>query len=146
MSTTKHLNALIAGSLLLTLVSCGKDDSKSKTRAEVNPICSEIDCLSSVNWKIQLEGRSFPYKSRVDINGTTVLNECVSKQKYSIDRTSNPEALYLDNYYVPKRGDVKIDIIDLGSDCDSESTFISNDKVDFEVSKTSGFAEIIISL
>lgn len=146
MSTKKMSNIIIAGSLLLTLVSCGKDDKKSKSHAEINPVCSEIDCLSSINWRIQLEGRSFPYRSRVDVNGTTVLNECMSKQKYAIDRTSNPEVLYLDNFYVPRRGELKIDIIDLGSDCDSAYTFISNDKVDFEVNKTGGFSEIVISL
>jgi hypothetical protein len=144
MSTSKNLKVLLAGSLLLTLVSCGNDhNSKSHAKA---PSCGDVDCLSSVNWKIVLQGRSFPDKSRVDINGSTVLNECVSKQKYAIDRTAEPEQLYLENYLVPKRGDLKIDVIDMGHDCASESTFISNDKVDFEVSKTAGQTEILISL
>lgn len=142
---SKNLSLLVAGSLLLTLASCG-NDSKSKSHRSLNPICAEIDCLSSVNWKIQLQGRSFPQKSRVDINGTTVLNECVSKQRYFIDRHSSPEALYLENYIVPKRGALKIDVVDMGYDCESESTFISNDKVDFEVNKTSGQTEILINL
>lgn len=144
MSTSKHFKVLLAGSLLLTLVSCGKDDS-SKSRSKVQS-CEDVDCLTSVNWKIVLQGKSFPDKSRVDINGTTILNECVSKQKYAIDRSTQPESLYLENYAVPKRGDLKIDVIDMGLDCASESTFISNDKVDFEVSKTAGQTEILISL
>lgn len=144
MSTKKNLKVLIAGSLLLTLVSCG-NDNKSKSRSELNT-CGEIDCLSSVNWKILLQGRSFPEKSRVDINGTTVLNECVSKQKYAIDRAAEPETLYLENYLVPKRGELKIDVVDLGSDCASESSFISNDNVDFEVSKTLDVTEVVINL
>lgn len=144
MSTSKHFKVLLAGSLLLTLVSCGSEDN-SKSRSKV-PTCEDINCLTSVNWKIVLQGKSFPEKSRVDINGTTVLNECVSKQKYAIDRTADPETLYLENYEVPKRGDLKIDVVDMGSDCDSESTFISNDKVEFEVTKTAGVSEVLISL
>lgn len=145
MSMTKNVNFLIGMSLLLTLASCG-NDKKSKNYQASSPICSDIDCLSSVNWKIQLLGRSFPDNSRVDINGTTVLNECVSKQKYAIDRTARPETLYLDNYFVPKRGQLKIDIIDMGYNCDSESVFLSQDKVEFEVVKAVNGAEISISL
>jgi hypothetical protein len=145
MSTSKNLQILLAGSLLLTLASCG-NESKSNSGRQMNPICSEINCLSSVNWKIVLPGRSFPDKARVDVNGTTVVNECVSKQKYLIDRSADPQMLYLDNYTVPTKGDLKIDVIDMGSDCDFESTFISNDKVDFEVSKSSGLTEILITL
>lgn len=145
MSTRKSLNVLIAGSLLLTLASCG-NDNKSSSRKEANPICSEVDCMSSVNWKIVLQGRAFPDKSRVDINGTTVLNECVSKQKYSIDRSAEPQQLYLENFYVPKRGELKIDVIDMGSDCDNESSFISDSNVNFEVSKTGEVSEIHINL
>lgn len=131
--------------MLVTLASCG-NDSSSKSRREANPVCSEIDCLSSINWKIVLQGRAFPDKARVDINGSTILNECVSKQKYTIDRQSEPQHLYLDNFFIPKRGELKIDVVDLGSDCSYESTFISNDKVDFEVSKSTGVSEILINL
>jgi hypothetical protein len=146
MSTRKNLNLLFfAGSLLLTLVGCG-NDTKSKGQKELNPVCSEIDCLSSVNWKIILPGRSFPEKSRVDINGTTVLNECVSKQKYAIDRTAEPETLYLENYIVPQKENLRIEVLDLGSDCDSESSFIVNEKVNFDINKLTGITEIVISL
>lgn len=144
MSTRKNLNLVIAGSLLLTLVSCGNDSSSSRKQAEE---CGDgISCLSSVNWKIQLQGKAFPDKARVDINGTTVLNECVSKQKYSIDRAAEPQNLLLENFYVPKRGELKINVVDLGNNCDAESTLISDDNVEFEVTKTSGVSEILINL
>lgn len=146
MSIRKNLQLLVASSLLLTLVSCGSDNGGSSSKKQTPKGCSEIDCLSSINWKIVLQGRSFPDKSRVDINGTTVLNECVSKQKYVIDRQAEPQHLYLDNFYVPKRGQLKIDVLDLGSDCSYESSFISNDKVDFEVTKSAGLSEILINL
>ena len=145
MSIRKHLSFLVVSGLLLTLASCG-NDKKSKSHKEVNPVCSDIDCLSSINWKIVLQGRAFPEKARVDINGTTVLNECVSKQRYYIDRWSEPQQLYLDSFYVPKRGDLKIDIVDLGSDCSYESSFISDNDVEFEVSKNAGISEILIRL
>lgn len=144
MSTRKNLSLLVAGSLLLTLVSCGNDSNSSSKQKQ--DACGEVDCLSSVNWKILLQGKSFPDKARVDINGTTVLNECVSKQKYSIDRSAEPQQLYLENFYVPKRGDVKINVVDLGSDCHSESSFLSDDDVEFEVTKAAGVSEILINL
>ena len=144
MSTRKNLNLLIAGSLLLTLVSCGNESKSSHHKAPVT--CEDVSCLSSVNWKIQLQGKAFPDKVRVDINGTTVLNECVSKQKYAIDRQAEPQHLLLENFYVPKRGEVKINVADLGSDCHSESSFISDDDVEFEVNKDAGAAEIVINL
>lgn len=146
MSMSKNLNFLVVSSLLLTFVSCGNKDDKSKSTPSVDAVCAEVDCLSSINWKILLQGRSFPEKSRVDVNGTTVLNECVSKQKYSINRSAEPQSLTLENFYVPKRGDVKISVVDLGSGCDSESYFISNDNVDFEVSKDNDVSEIVINL
>jgi hypothetical protein len=122
MGLRNNLTFLITGTLLLSLASCG-NDKKTSSRQEANPVCSEIDCLSSVNWKIQLQGRAFPDKARLDINGTTVLNECVSKQRYSIDRYTEPQSVYLDNFYVPKRGELKISVVDLGQ-CDSERSFI----------------------
>lgn len=146
MSVRKNVTLLLASGLLLTLASCG-NDTKSKSRVvEANPVCSEIDCLSSVNWKIVLQGKSFPDNSRIDINGTTVLNECVSKQKYFIDRATEPQSLYLDNFYVPKRGELKIDVVDLGHNCDEEAMFLSDENVNFEVNKDFGVSEIHISL
>lgn len=136
---------LLASGLFLSLASCGKHNKSRGSHKEVNPVCSEINCLSSINWKVQLQGRTFPDKARVDINGTTVLNECVSKQRYTIDRYSEPQSLYLESYFVPKRGELKIQVMDLGN-CDSESTFISDDNVDFEVVKSVEVNEILVNL
>ena len=147
MSARNNVNYLMVTGLLFTLASCGgSDGGSSKKRQEVNTICEDVNCLSSVNWKIMLPGRSFPDKSRIDINGTTVLNECVSKQKYMIDRSTDPQSLTLENYYVPKRGELKIDVIDMGYDCDSYSTFISSDKLNFEFVKGAAYSEIQITL
>jgi hypothetical protein len=131
--------------LLLSLVGCG-NKNKSNSQREVNAACSEIDCLSSINWKILLRGQSFPDKARVDVNGTTVLNECISKQKYFIDRTADSEVLMLDNFYIPKSGDLKIDLYDLGNDCGIESKIISNEDVPFSVEKSLNGSEILIVL
>lgn len=146
MSYRKNLTNIMFIGLCLTLASCGNDNKKSSSKKELNTICEDVNCLSSVNWKIMLPGRSFPDKSRVDINGTTVLNECVSKQKYMIDRSTEPQSMVLENYYVPKRGELKIDVIDMGPDCGSYSTFISNDKVNFEFVKDALYSEIQINL
>ena len=146
MSFRKNLNLIMLTGLVV-LASCGnKDDKKSSSTQELNTICEDISCVSSVNWKIMLPGRSFPEKTRLDINGTTVLNECVSKQNYFVDRMAEPQTITLDGYYVPKQGELKIDVIDLGSDCSSYSKFISNDKVPFTFIKGTTSSEIHILL
>ncbi len=145
MGTSKTLNLVVMGSLLFGAMSCG-NESKSKSRRTVNPVCSGVGCLSSINWKLLLEGRSFPSKSRIDINGTTILNECVSKQKYFIDRSTAPEALVLPDFTMPKRGELAIDIIDMGDDCAQESVFFSDDNVEFEFTKSGDANEVLIVL
>lgn len=145
MDIRKNLGMVLASGLLLTLASCGGNGKSSRVSTQADPVCEDVSCLSSVNWKIILNGKVFPDKSRVDINGTTVLNECVSKQKYSIDRYSVPQILALDNYIIPKRGDLKIQVMDLGR-CDSESTFISDDNVNFELVKGVDVSEVVIHL
>jgi hypothetical protein len=145
MSLKKRALFTISFISLFLLVACG-DKNKSKSQNEINAACTEIDCLSSVNWKILLRGQSFPEKVRLDVNGTTVLNECVSKQKYYIDRSSDPEMLLLENYYIPKRGQLKIELYDLRGDCGSEEKIISNDDVSFELDKFSNDSEIVINL
>ncbi len=144
MSVRKNLNLLVATGLLFTLASCGENKSSNHQQKEQS--CSELDCLSSINWKIVLQGKAFPDKARIDVNGTTVLNECVSKQKFAIDRTSEPQSLSLENFYVPKKGELKIDVIDMGNHCDSESTFISESNVEFEVTKDQNSSELLIRL
>lgn len=150
MSFRKNLNLfMLIG--LVALASCGKKDhkkssSKPRQELELNTICEDISCVSSVDWKILLPGRSFPDKTRLDINGTTILNECISKQSNFIDRTSEPQTVTLEGHYVPKKGELKIDVIDLGSDCSSFSKFISNDNVPFTFIKGANTSEIHILL
>ncbi len=93
-----------------------------------------------------LQGKAFPDKTRVEINGVTVLNECLSKQKYSINRSAEPQNIFLDNFYVPKKGEIKINVFDLGLDCLSESSLIADENVQFEVTKTDNSSEIEIIL
>lgn len=132
-------------SLVFLTVSCSEKSSPSSSQ-EVNSICAGVDCLTSANWKIYLPGREFPNKSRVEINGASVLNECIPKQKYVIDRGADPQRIDINNYYVPKIGELKIDIIDLGADCDSETMFLSNSNVIFDVNNFDGSADLIINL
>ena len=146
MSIQKTISGIALSAIFLTLVSCGNKDHSSSNTKSINPVCSELDCLSSITWKIELPGKSFPSKSRIDINGTTVLNECVSKQKYAIDREEEPQNIVLENFYVPKKGQLKIDVVDLGHDCESESSFLSESDVQFEVTKGLEANELLIRL
>lgn len=128
-----------------SLISCGHEKS-SQSSKEINTICEDSDCLSKVNWKIILQGKSFPSKSRVVINNETVINECISKQKYSIDRTSNPENIVLENFQMPNDDRVRLSIYDLGEDCSQNIEFIKSEDIPFEKIKTANFLEILINL
>ena len=144
MKTRKKLGPFVLGSVLLTLASCGGDGKKSD-RSIYGAVCSEISCLSSVNWKIVMQGRNFPEKSRIDINGATVIDECIPKQKFVIDRLPDPQSIYLENYYIPKVGELKIAVIDLGQ-CDTETSYLSDENVNFEVMNKDDSMEVFISL
>ncbi len=148
MSFRKNLSLVALSTLLVTAVSCGNDSksSKKKSTPEVNPVCDSIDCMSTVNWKIVLQGQVFPVKTRVDINGETVLDECMGKQQYSIDRSAAPMSITLDNFYVPRAGAANIKIIDRGWDCRQNINFISVENAQFEVVKSSGLREILFNL
>ena len=140
----KSLNVLVAGSLLLTLVSCGeKSNSSSNSDKLENPVCSDASCLSSVNWRIQLQGKNFPDRARIDVDGTTVLNECISKQRYYIDRNSNPQHIYLESYYPPAKSTAKIEVYDLGN-CNMETKIFSDDNLNYELNKKD--KEIVINI
>lgn len=133
----KHFGTVLFSSLLLLSVSCGSDnDSKSAPQAEVSPI-------TSVDWKIFLQGRAFPDHSRVIVNGETVLDECVGKQRYQIDRNVAPQSLTLDDYKAPTSNTVRIEITDLGSDCNSPSDFFPAEDVGYDAGRD---GEIVINL
>ena len=135
------INVAVSAGLLLTLASCGGNSSSSKRAPAVDPL------VTSADWKIVLEGRSFPEKSMVAVDDEIVVNECADKQSYFINRESNPQALPLPGYKVPQKSTVKIEVTDMG-DCSgtSESSFLSNPKTDYEMTKDGAHAEILIRL
>jgi hypothetical protein len=133
---------------LLTLVACGGDDKSSSPAApqmEQNLICG-LTCQSSIDWKIRLQGQVFPAKARVEVNGETVLDECKTKQQFEIDREAAPQMLVLSNYLVPQSEKVSIHIIDRGESCKSNSVFLANDEVSFEILKLGAVDELDINL
>ena len=138
------LNVVVSAGLLLSLASCGDNDKGHSARKPV------IDPLvTSADWKILLEGRSFPDKALVSINDEIVVNECADKQSYFIDREATPQVLPMTNYAVPTAGSVKIEITDLGSNCGDESddsTFHSGPETKYEMTKDGAHAEIVIRL
>jgi hypothetical protein len=148
MNVRKNLTLLAVSSLLLTLASCGNDSKSSRKQQapEVNPICDNISCMTSINWKLVLQGQIFPEKTRVDINGETVLDECLGKQQYQINRSAAPMSLTLDNFYVPRSGAANIQIFDQGWDCMQKKSFLSVEKAQFEVVKSNGMREILFNL
>ncbi len=131
------MNVVASGALLLTLVSCGDHSSSSKNR---QPAVDQL--ITSANWKILLEGRSFPEKSMISVNDEVVVNECADKQTYFIDRETNPQSLTMNDYKVPNTAAVKIEV----TDCDAETAFLPAAEVPFEITKNGSHAEIVIHL
>jgi hypothetical protein len=80
------------------------------------------------------------------INNETILNECLKKQKYSVDRSTSPESIKLESFFIPKRGELSIAIFDMGSDCSQDSEFISEKDVQFDAVKTAEGQDILINL
>lgn len=149
MSARISLKIATLATLLALGTACGDKNSSSSAnvrKPQQNAVCEGIDCLNSITWKLVLQGNVFPEKTRVEINDNTVLDECHSKQQYSIDRASAPQSLTLENYVVPRRGHVKIHIVDQGHDCTSEHTFYSKKDVDFEVVKSALGQQVLINL
>lgn len=146
MSIKKNLQVALVGTLLLSAVSCGSDNKSSSPVAnqETNTLCAENEvCADTVNWKILLEGSSFPESASVKINDFAVIDECHdSKSEIKIDRTTNPESITLKDFFVPKRGELKIVV----SDCAAEVEVLSNTDVDFSVEKDGETRSILVRL
>ena len=119
--------SLLSISALLLTVACGSDKSssspKEKTGVELNTVCERLECLSVVDWKLVLQGQNFPEKTKLIIDNETVLDECLGKQQYSVDRNSAPMSITLDSFRVPS-GPINVKIVDQGWDCRSHTTFL----------------------
>lgn len=138
------MNVVTSTALLLSIVSCGDTSSGSKSR---KPSVDQL--ITSADWKIVLEGRSFPTKAMVSVNGEVVVNECNDKQSYFINREANPQVLPMANYLVPTAATVKIEVTDLGEDCGSDmddSSFLPATDKDYELTKTGAHAEVLVRL
>ena len=140
----KIMNAAVSIGLLFTLASCGGDSKGSSSR---KPAIDQL--VTSADWKILLEGKSFPNKAMVSVNDEVVVNECADKQSYFINRESNPQVLPMANYLVPTGTTVKIAVSDLGDDCGSDtddSQFIPAADMNFEMTKDGAHAEVTVRL
>jgi hypothetical protein len=130
----------------LSLVSCGdNNESSSKVSSKT---CEELNCLSSISWKIIASGFDFPQKARLSLDGETLLDECETKQKYSITRDAQPQFLNLEQFHIPQKENMKIEIFDKGEDCSMDEKVYSHEKLSYEWQKNArdSISEIIISL
>jgi hypothetical protein len=137
------LNVVTSGALLLSIVSCG-DHSSSHSR---KPAVDQL--ITSADWKIILEGRSFPNKAMVAVDDAIVVNECADKQSYFINREANPQVLPMNGYSAPTGHTVKIAITDLGEDCSSDaddSSFLPETNKDYDMTKDGAHAEVVVRL
>jgi hypothetical protein len=137
------LNVVATAGLLLSIVSCGEHNKSSSHRAPaVDPLITNAD------WKILLEGRSFPNKAMVVIDDQIVVNECSNKQSYFIDRDSNPQSLTMKNFLVPTTATVKVEVVDLGRSCSDESddSKFHDGQTHYELTKDGAHAEVLIRL
>jgi len=121
----------------LTLTGCG-EEKKKVTQKELNPICSEADCSLTSTWKIFMTGKSFPVKTRLDMNGVTVLDECAGKQKYHVSRGQETEMILLDYFYLPLDQKISVDLFHRGESCDELTPVLSLQDVSYEVKNDLG--------
>lgn len=135
------LSTAVSVGLLFTLASCGGDSNGSSKRG---PTVDQL--VTSADWKILLEGRSFPNKAVVAVNDEVVVNECADKQSYFINREASPQFLSMADYKVPTAEVIKIEVTDMGDNCDAESSFFSGADVPFEMTKDGAHAEVIVRL
>lgn len=133
----KLLTVAATAGLLLSLVSCG-NDSGSKSR---KPAIDQL--VTSANWKIVLEGRSFPSKAVVTVNDEVVVNECADKQSYFINREENPQNLPMANYKVPQGTTVKIEVDDCTG---TESALVPAADFEYEMTKNGSVAEVLVRI
>lgn len=150
--STKTMSLLSLTAALLLTVSCGGKDSssssspKQKKGVELNTVCDRLECLSTVDWRLILQGQNFPEKTKLIIDNETVLDECLGKQQYSVNRSTAPMSIRLDNYKVP-RGPINIKIIDQGWDCRQHTTFLDKRGVSYSLEKTNfGGQQLVIDL
>ncbi len=140
--------------IIFTLISCSQNDDRSSSRSSktlqearsVTPLCDGEECPSIIDWKIYLQGKSFPSKVRLEIDEKIVLDECLSKQRFSIKRFVTPQVAYLDNYSLPSTEKLKIKVVDLGESCDSEETFIYDESAPFEIKKIGNRHFVVVDL
>ncbi len=126
---------------LLALNACGDKSSSS------GPTPTQEQVQATIDWKIFLQGRSFPNPALVTIDGTEVINECNHKHRYEIDRNVTPQALNLPSFPSPSMSTVHVTIKDLG-DCSegTESTFMDEAAVTYEILKVGESSELIMNL
>lgn len=135
MNTSKNLKIAAVSALLLSLVSCGgNNSSKSAPEAQVDQIRAAGD------WKIF---GTYPMNALVEINDEIVLNECADKQPATINRNTNPHSLTLVNRDMPAEGTaIKLVV----SNCEDTSDITTaTDSVAYEMVKTGTFAELVIN-
>jgi hypothetical protein len=123
--------------VFLSMTGCG-EEKKKVTQKELNPICSEEDCSLNSTWKIFMSGKAFPVKTRLDMNGVTVLDECAGKQKYHVTRGPEGEMILLDHFYLDLDQKIGLEIFERGETCDELTSVLSLQDVAHEVKKDQG--------
>lgn len=148
MSSKKTLS-LLSLSALVFAVACGGDSKSSSKKiegVELNTVCDRLECLTSVDWKLVLQGQNFPERTKLIIDGETILDECLGKQQYSVSRETAPMSIRLDNFKVPM-GPIDIKIVDQGWDCRQHTTFLDKRGVSYSLEKSNfGGQQLVIDL
>ncbi len=129
------LNLALASSLLFA-VACGKDSSSSSKKKAIQPVTKQL-----MDWRISMVGKNYPAKASVDINGTTVANECLDKSPVKVDRSVEPQVLTV-KFDAPTAGKVQIVV----SDCDANVEVVNDKNVQFSIVKTGETKTVVVNL
>ncbi|HXH29378.1 MAG TPA: hypothetical protein VNJ01_01075 [Bacteriovoracaceae bacterium] len=133
MKTCLHL--ALASTLLFAAVGCGNN---KKSKKAIGNKTTQPVVESTIDWRITLNTGTFPARSRVEVNGSDVTDECLEKSPKLIDRSAMPEVLTIPAYFMPKAGALSINVYN----CVDNSLFLTDANVDFTVSKV-GTANVL---
>ena len=140
MTFTQSFQIVLASSLLLTVVSCGNDNKKSRPSAQ-----AEENAITSYSWKI-VNTEGFPAKGTALVevgtigNTEVIVNECNDKNINTIDRDATPQTLSFGGD-APMGETVSVKIFD----CHTMEKK-ADKTVGFSMNKSGSVGEIVISL
>lgn len=138
---------MIFAVMLMTLVSCGKDNKTQANNPNFNPnnncgFNQQFGCQQpgpKSDWVINTNFRNFPSKIKLIVAGQVVLDECSRSRgrhlpgRIQRSRNTGQVKITINNYFSPVPGLLPMEIVRLGKRCMWWSTYYYQGNVDFNL-------------